>query len=116
MVILSAASGSLLVWVMAEDLLAVGALDLFLGGLVTVLLQTENSIVVLTLPVLGLTKEELFVLLLTDLARVIILDLLDVLFGLDTVVFREGTLMASSAGMSQEVRSDRLYMLISGCY
>ena len=36
-VILGGASGSLLVWVVAEDLLAVGALDLLLSSLVAVL-------------------------------------------------------------------------------
>ena len=48
-VVFSGAGGGLLVWVVAEDLLAVGALDLLLGGLVAVLGETENGVVVLLL-------------------------------------------------------------------
>jgi hypothetical protein len=49
LVVLGAALGGLLVGVVLEDLLAVGLLDLVLGGLVTVLGQTENLVVVLGL-------------------------------------------------------------------
>jgi hypothetical protein len=48
-VILGGASGSLLIWVMAENLLAVGALDLVLSGLVTVLGKSKNGVVILLL-------------------------------------------------------------------
>lgn len=48
-VILGGASGSLLIWVMAENLLAVGALDLVLRSLVAVLGKTKNSVVILLL-------------------------------------------------------------------
>jgi hypothetical protein len=48
-VILGGASGSLLIWVMAKNLLAVGALDLVLRRLVAVLGKTKNSVVILLL-------------------------------------------------------------------
>ena len=48
-VVLGGAGGGLLVWVVAEDLLAVGALDLLLGGLVAVLGEAENGVVILLL-------------------------------------------------------------------
>lgn len=48
-VILGGASGSLLIWVMAENLLAVGALDLVLRGLVAVLGKSKNGVVILLL-------------------------------------------------------------------
>jgi hypothetical protein len=41
--------GGLLVGMVAEDLLAVGALDLFGGSLVTVLAETEDGVVILAL-------------------------------------------------------------------
>lgn len=48
-VILGGASSSLLIWVMAENLLAVGALDLVLGSLVAVLGESKNGVVILLL-------------------------------------------------------------------
>lgn len=48
-VILGGASGSLLIWVMAENLLAVGALDLVLRSLVAVLGKAKNGVVILLL-------------------------------------------------------------------
>ena len=48
-VVLGGAGGGLLVWVVAEDLLAVGALDLLLRGLVAVLGESENGVVILLL-------------------------------------------------------------------
>lgn len=49
LVVLGAALGGLLVGVVLEDLLAVGLLDLVFGGLVAVLGQAENLVVVLGL-------------------------------------------------------------------
>ena len=49
LIVLSAASGSLLVGVMLEDLLAVGALDLVLCGTVSQTGYAENSVVILRL-------------------------------------------------------------------
>lgn len=48
-VIVGPANSGLLIGVVLEDLLAVGALDLFLGGLPAVLRNTENGVVVLLL-------------------------------------------------------------------
>lgn len=48
-VVLGGAGGGLLVWVVAEDLLAVGALDLLLSGSVAVLGETEDGVVILLL-------------------------------------------------------------------
>lgn len=48
-VILGGASGSLLIWVVTEDLLAVGALDLVLRSLVAVLGKAKNGVVILLL-------------------------------------------------------------------
>lgn len=48
-VVLSATSSGLLVRVMAKDLLAVSSLDLFFGSLVTVLGETEDGVVILSL-------------------------------------------------------------------
>lgn len=52
-VILGGASGSLLIWVMAENLLAVGALDLVLRSLVAVLGKAKNGVVILLLVVVS---------------------------------------------------------------
>jgi hypothetical protein len=49
LVVVLAAVGSLLIGVVLEDLLAVGLLDLVLGGLVAVLGEAENLVVVLGL-------------------------------------------------------------------
>ena len=49
LVIVDTALGGLLVGVVLEDLLAVGLLDLVLGGLVAVLGEAENLVVVLGL-------------------------------------------------------------------
>jgi hypothetical protein len=48
-VILSASCSCLLVWMMAQDLLSVGALDLLFRGLIAVLREAENSIMILAL-------------------------------------------------------------------
>jgi hypothetical protein len=48
-VVLGSARGGLLVGVVLQDLLAVGTLDLVLGGLVAVLGETEDFVVVLLL-------------------------------------------------------------------
>lgn len=91
---LAAGAGSLLVRVVLEDLLAVGLLDLLIGGLVAVLGETENGVVVLVLPVLGVAAEHHRVLGLADLAIIVILNILDILGGLDPFVLGEGTLVA----------------------
>lgn len=48
-IVFSATSCCLLVWMMTEDLLAVGALDLFFGSLVSVLRETKDCVVILSL-------------------------------------------------------------------
>lgn len=128
-VIVAAAGRGLLIGVVLEDLLAVGALDLLLGGLVTVLGDTQDRVVVLLLcadvlsaarslfkkggavsylPVLGFTLKHHRVLRLTDLARVLLLDVLGTLLGLDAVILGEGALVAGAAGVSEEVRANGL--------
>jgi hypothetical protein len=69
---------------------------------------------VTNLPVLGLAKEHLRVLRLADLASVIVLGLLDVLLGLDTVILGEGALVSLSAGVCEKVRTDGLDAAASG--
>lgn len=49
LIVLGTASGSLLIGVVLEDLLAVGLLDLVLGGLEAVLGETKNLVVILSL-------------------------------------------------------------------
>ena len=48
-VIFGATGSRLLVWMMAENFLAMGTLDLFQSGAVAILAQTEDSVVILTL-------------------------------------------------------------------
>ena len=48
-VFVALAGSGLLVGMVAEDLLAVGALDLFRGSLVAVLAETEDGVVILAL-------------------------------------------------------------------
>lgn len=43
------------------------------------------------LPILGVTIEHGGILLLVDLVVIIFLDVLDLLFGLDAIILREGT-------------------------
>lgn len=126
-VVLSAAGGSLLIGVVLEDLLAVGTLDLVLGSAEAVLGKTQNSVVILLLfrgvsvesrnrnrmgitylPVLGFTLKHHGILRLADLAIILLLDLLGTLLGLDTVILGEGTLVAGTTGVGEEVRADRL--------
>jgi hypothetical protein len=61
------------------------------------------------LPVFGLALEQDGVFWLADLARVVILDLLDVGLGLDTVVFRERALVSLLLG---DVRLERQYRTV----
>lgn len=129
-IILGAAGGSLLIGVVLEDLLAVGTLDLVLGSPEAVLGKTQNSVVILLLfsdvlvklrhcakrmaiwitylPVLGLALEHHGILRLADLAIILLLDLLGTLLGLDTVILGEGTLVAGTTGVGEEVRTDGL--------
>lgn len=53
-VFVALAGGGLLIGVMAEDLLAVGALDLFGGSLVAVFAKTEDGVVILTLLIISM--------------------------------------------------------------
>lgn len=129
-VVVAAAGCCLLVGVVLEDLLAVGALDLLLGGLVTVLGEPEDGVVVLFLcdgcaisitvlcqrravtlsylPVLGLTLEHHGILRLADLACILLLDILSTLLGLDAVILGESALVTGAAGVGEEVRADGL--------
>jgi hypothetical protein len=66
------------------------------------------------LPVLGISGKHHGVFRLADLARIVILNLLDNLFGLDAVIFREGSLVTSSAGMGEEVWADWLNATLGG--
>ena len=57
-VVFGFAGGGALVWVVLEDLLAVGFLDLLVGGAVAVFGKAENGVVVLSLLlVLGMVVE-----------------------------------------------------------
>lgn len=60
------------------------------------------------LPVLGLTLQHHGVLGLADLAGILLLDVLGTLLSLDAVVLGEGTLVAGTTGVSEEVRADGL--------
>lgn len=53
-VFVALAGSSLLVGVMAEDLLAVGTLDLFGGSLVAVFAKTEDGVVILALLIISI--------------------------------------------------------------
>lgn len=60
------------------------------------------------LPVSGLTLKHHRILRLADLASILLLDILSPLLCLDTVILGEGTLVAGTTGVSQEVRSNGL--------
>ena len=57
------------------------------------------------LPVLGLALQHQGILGLADIAIIVLLDLLGLLLGLNTVILGESTLMPSTAGMGEEMRS-----------
>ena len=65
------------------------------------------------LPVLGLTLEQHWVLRLAHLTLVSVLDVLGLLLSLDTVILGKGTLMASTAGMGEEVGANGLDAALS---
>lgn len=90
---LTARNGSLLIRVMLQNLLAVGLLDLLIGGLVAVLGETEDGIVVLVLPVLGIARKHHRILSLGDLSIIFIFNVLDVLGGFDPIILGEGALV-----------------------
>ena len=60
------------------------------------------------LPVLCLTLKHHRVLSFADLSRIVILDLLDVLLGLDALSLGKGSLVSLSSSVGEEVRADRL--------
>jgi hypothetical protein len=66
------------------------------------------------LPVLGLTLQQHGVLGLADVALVAVLDLLGALLSLDAVILGEGTLVASTTGVSKEVRANGLDASLDG--
>lgn len=66
------------------------------------------------LPVLGITEEHGWVLRLTDLSSIIILNLLHAVLGLDAVILREGALVTGTTGVGQEVWADRLNAAVIG--
>lgn len=66
------------------------------------------------LPVLGLGLEHHGVLLFVLLAVVGGLGLLGILLGLDAVILRKGALVASTAGVGEEVRANRLNGALGG--
>ena len=116
LVVLGATSSSPLVGVVLEDLPAVGALDLLLGGTVTVAGYAEDGVVVLRLgsvsvrsggmaktktylPVFGLGLQEDLVLRLVNVIGVLFLDVLDVCLGLDALILGEGALVTLLHGV-----------------
>lgn len=66
------------------------------------------------LPVLGLEGEGHGVLRLADVAVIVILDLLGALLGLYPIILGESALVASTAGVRKEVRTDRLDGALDG--
>lgn len=54
------------------------------------------------LPVLSIAEEHLWILILGDLSRVLILNLLDVLQGLNSIILRESALVADTLGVAEE--------------
>ena len=86
-----------------------GTFDLFGRGLVAVLGQSKDSVVVLTLfgvslcissqfgdsclPVLCISLQHQGIFRLADLAGIVIFDLFDILLGLNTFIFRESAPM-----------------------
>ena len=68
----------------------------------------HSSIDAAYLPVLSITQQHLWVLILRDLSRIIILDLLDVLQGVKSIILREGTLVTDTLSVSQERWADWL--------
>ena len=60
------------------------------------------------LPVLGLALEHHGVFGLADLAIVVLLDLLGPLLCLDAIILGEGSLVAGTAGVGEEVRANGL--------
>jgi hypothetical protein len=116
LVVLGGTGSSLLVGVVLEDLPAVGALDLLLGGTVTVAGYAEDGVVVLRLgsvsvrsgdmmetetylPVLGLGLQQHLVLGLVNVIGVLLLDVLDVGLGLDALILRECALVTLLYGV-----------------
>jgi hypothetical protein len=67
------------------------------------------------LPILGISQEHGWIFSFTDLTTVIILHLLGVLLGLDAIIFGKGALVASSASVGEEVRSNWLDAALRGC-
>jgi hypothetical protein len=104
------AGGGLLIGVMLEHSLSVGPSDLVLGSSVSKVRDTQNSVMVLRLPVLGLSLEILNVFRLVAEIGVLILalDLLDVLGGLLLLVLRPSSASQSSSRMGQEPGSNGL--------
>jgi hypothetical protein len=118
LVVLGGTGSGLLVGVVLENLPAVGALDLLLGGTVTVAGYAEDGVVVLRLgdvsvrsgdmakmktatylPVLGLGLKQDLVLGLVNVVGVLLLDVLDVSLGLDALILGEGALMTLLHGV-----------------
>lgn len=65
------------------------------------------------LPILGIAGEHHWILRLADLSCIVILDLLDILLGLDAVILGKGTLVTGTAGVGEEVRTNRLDAALS---
>ena len=79
---------------MLQDLSAVGLLNLGIASLITILGEAEDSVVVLVFPVVGVAGRQAGVFGLVDIVGILLLDALDVLLGLDSIVFRERTRVA----------------------
>lgn len=126
-VVFVAAGRGFLVWVMLENLLAVGTLNLLFSGLVAVLGDTEDGVVILLLcislasspwlqrsvestylPLLSISLQHHWILGLADLAVILILNLLDILSGLNALILRERALEALSASVGKEVSANGL--------
>lgn len=66
------------------------------------------------LPVLGFSGEHHGIFRLRDLAIVNVLDILGLLLGLDAIILRKSALVASTAGVGEEVRANRLDAALNG--
>jgi hypothetical protein len=92
-----------------------GLLDLIFGSLVTEVGQTKDGIVILLLPLGGVSVDRVDINILVYKINLLFLNnLAGLLFGLVTFVFRESTVVGLSASVSKEVTTDRLNKTVSG--
>jgi hypothetical protein len=91
--------------------------DLIFSSVITKLGQTENSIVILGLPLSGVLVDSgginVFIFKFDSL---FFNDLAGLFFSLMTFVFRESTVVVLSTSMSKEMTTDRFNKTINGSY